>query len=811
MALIIDPDDLSQGLSQAVADFVITTPGTGADSLFTSAGNNMGSLLAGDFFEIRDHSDPLANGLWQVVTVNTDSGSYDVDKVSTGAVPATAGSEAVTFLGDDAVLGNMKSVHFDTLAEQIFLLEQGNLSVDGVTMLALHSFAKIEWKADQLLIDSGAFPMVGISSAAGQWEFGVDPSGNNSDWAFLDNPTFTIDSRRLVRNAGWVENDNAGVVQARYFNVTTLGTFEDTLDQAYYYFGDATDTDNSVDYAFTGPVNEAVKFYDNVTPADAGTGFAITLTTTLTRNDGGNWLTEGYVEGGQIEISNAEDPANNGVHLIATVTATVITTTGLTNNAADTTMTAAIDNSNLFTTNLRIRDADTNGKTFDSANLVSAGETAVSSKIIKFPLANATDLDILVTDAAITGTPWSEVRIRYLAGTYNREVDTATKRDFGIVIDVGTYSESNGAAATTSRWDSAAFLLGAGEALADYTGGTLIVHEGVNQGSYTISGTPVDNAGTLEVTVVGTPLTVSGSNESFTVERLTPLTATKNEIYEKIQFQLRQASDIDDGTGTVIGKMAGELATFVGPDLTYGLDQSVNPAGGGNGVIVEGFDANDTNNMFFVDNTGTTRNFPFVAAGNLSFNANLVNDSAPEYWLYYEYTNRVTNSDIDVVGPAGSSYDLEGTLGTYLTNDYIRISGFAQAANNGLFRVTAVNVSGSDYTVIRVDGEPVGTAETNQTVSVDENPFNSPQAILVDNNAGADIAGVVGAASIAFDFDYDNNVQGGRTAATDANCVLKAIGLETAQYAQVAALTITRSTGLTFPITAALERNFSNP
>jgi hypothetical protein len=228
-------------------------------------------------------------------------------------------------------------------------------------------------------------------------------------------------------------------------------------------------------------------------------------------------------------------------------------------------------------------------------------------------------------------------------------------------------------------------------------------------------------------------------------------------------------------------------------------------------VIVEGFDANDTNDMTFIDNGGVARNFPFVAAGNLLFNANLVTDTDPEYWLYYEYTRRTTNSDIDTVGPSADTYDLEGTLGTYLVNDYLRISGFAQAANNGLFIVTVVNVSGSDYTVRRVDGENVGTAETNQTVSVDENPFNSPDAIIVDNNAGADIAGAIGGASIAFDFDYNNNVQGGRTADTDANVVLKAIGLETAQFAQVTGLVITKTTGLSFSITAALERNYSNP
>ncbi|MDX1493533.1 MAG: hypothetical protein R3253_05720, partial [Longimicrobiales bacterium] len=80
----------------------------------------------------------------------------------------------------------------------------------------------------------------------------------------------------------------------------------------------------------------------------------------------------------------------------------------------------------------------------------------------------------------------------------------------------------------------------------------------------------------------------------------------------------------------------------------------------------------------------------------------------------------------------------------------------------------------------------------------------------VDNNAGADIAGAIGATSISFDFDYDNNAQGGRTAATDANVVLVAAGLETAQVAVVKGLTITRATGLAFAITAAQERNYSN-
>lgn len=89
--------------------------------------------------------------------------------------------------------------------------------------------------------------------------------------------------------------------------------------------------------------------------------------------------------------------------------------------------------------------------------------------------------------------------------------------------------------------------------------------------------------------------------------------------------------------------------------------------------------------------------------------------------------------------------------------------------------------------------------------------FGTVSAVLVDDNGGTDIAGLISAAtSIAFDFDYDGNVQGGRTAGTDADVTLVAIGTDGAQHV-VATGTITRTTGLSFTLTSALERNYLNP
>src|SRR3990167_4138167 len=201
MALIIDPDDLSQGGSTTVTDAVWGTP-TGNEVAITSAGAGLPAITAADFIEVRDHSNPANNGLYVETGGTPSTSSITVTKLTGTLPPVAAASESVTILGTNA---NKKNVHFDTDAKGIWLLENGALSVDGVTMLAFHSFAKEEWKSDVFLIAAGAFPMIGISFAAGQWQFGVDPSGNNNGWKPAENITspVTVKTRRLFRNAGW--------------------------------------------------------------------------------------------------------------------------------------------------------------------------------------------------------------------------------------------------------------------------------------------------------------------------------------------------------------------------------------------------------------------------------------------------------------------------------------------------------------------------------------------------------------------------------------------------------------------------------
>ena len=90
--------------------------------------------------------------------------------------------------------------------------------------------------------------------------------------------------------------------------------------------------------------------------------------------------------------------------------------------------------------------------------------------------------------------------------------------------------------------------------------------------------------------------------------------------------------------------------------------------------------------------------------------------------------------------------------------------------------------------------------------------FGTQNAIIINNNSGAPITGSVsGTASIAFDYDYDNNIQrGDASSGSDVPFTGVALGLGTAQYV-VTTGTWTRSTTNTVNFVAALERNYSNP
>jgi len=219
--------------------------------------------------------------------------------------------------------------------------------------------------------------------------------------------------------------------------------------------------------------------------------------------------------------------------------------------------------------------------------------------------------------------------------------------------------------------------------------------------------------------------TIGGTSYNFGVI-IDGNSGTAEQIYEFVQYQLRQNSDIDVDAGPAnIGNLQDEFLGFVGDTLKTKLVN--NGDGGGGGVYIDSFNSNDTNRLVFTDSSDTERTFPFVSAGSLNFNSNLSGDADAIYRMFF-------------------------TTG-----------------------------------------------------------FGTSSALLVNDNSGAAISGnISGNSSVGFDFDYDGNTQGGRTAGTDADVTIVAIGQDTAQYV-LATGTITRAVGQNISLVAPLERNYSNP
>jgi hypothetical protein len=94
--------------------------------------------------------------------------------------------------------------------------------------------------------------------------------------------------------------------------------------------------------------------------------------------------------------------------------------------------------------------------------------------------------------------------------------------------------------------------------------------------------------------------------------------------------------------------------------------------------------------------------------------------------------------------------------------------------------------------------------------SVPSGDYGTSNAIIVEDATAVQITGDINAqASIAFTFDYDNNVQGGRTQAQPAPVTVVAIGLSTAQFVRVTS-TLARTKTNNISVVAPLERNYSN-
>lgn len=311
---------------------------------------------------------------------------------------------------------------------------------------------------------------------------------------------------------------------------------------------------------------------------------------------------------------------------------------------------------------------------YGDAILTDVGETATGPYKVALPIAVGADLDITDTDANVsTIEPYISTNIKYFDQAFNRDIDSATGRDFGIVIDVGgCHSGVDGAAPGAA---SVLTTAEGGMTVDAFIGGTLIIYEGTDEGTEF----PITDNDATTITVTGT--IASSTNVSFTAYLAAPEATDLDELYTKVAYQLRQDSDINEIAGTVTGSTAGLLLNFVGSTLNCGYYIPTNPNGGGTGVLVQGIAAADINDIVFYDNTEASREYPYASAGTLNFNAALTSGGTGYYRMYF------TNDDApgDNLG-----YD-------YGTADAITVNNAATTPITGTISAASIDFT-YDYT-----------------------------------------------------------------------------------------------------------------
>lgn len=187
--------------------------------------------------------------------------------------------------------------------------------------------------------------------------------------------------------------------------------------------------------------------------------------------------------------------------------------------------------------------------------------------------------------------------------------------------------------------------------------------------------------------------------------------ASKEKIYTKVQYLLRQNSDIDSGSGTRTGQITAALMSFAGDTLTTSA-----------GVYIDNYLIADKNNLQFTDVNGTVRTNPFAVNGTLSFDTHLTAGGAGKYRLFFTTNpsgnfpgaSAVTVNDASgnpITGTiSGSSivftYDYDGnSQGGRTPGTDAAVTLVACNPGYSKYSITTATISRTSTTTIPIDGE----------------------------------------------------------------------------------------------------------
>lgn len=321
-------------------------------------------------------------------------------------------------------------------------------------------------------------------------------------------------------------------------------------------------------------------------------------------------------------------------------------------------------------------------KKYKDSTLADTGKTATGAFLVNLLLSNEDDLKIQDTDGNVAANaPYTGITVTYIAGVGFTAYATAT------------VYPANSVVSHSGRWYSTV------------AGGT---SSGASPGA-DVGVTWVAYAGEREI---------GGTYYAFN-KVIDGNAASAEDIYTKIQYLLRQNSDIDSGSGTVTGKTADLLLNFVGDTLITTA-----------GVYIDDYDGDDVNRLTFTDIGGVARNEPYTATGTLSFNGPLTSGGTGYYRMYF--SDLAGANDFGLTGAItvddALGADIAGTISGAsipFTFDYDgNVQGSRTPGTDAVVVVVAGNAGSAKpvkttYTITRTTGQNIAlVAETDRAYLV---------------------------------------------------------------------------------------------
>lgn len=834
MSLVSDPDDLDrfqilldpeaetvkvQGLGATRTEIhqngdtldtsndVFTDPDTDVD--FTADG-----VTAGDILTIASGTGLIINHYLVDAVIDTQTLQIDTSG-SNPSFPAQLTGLVYKINGPTPVAG-----------------PNGGTVGDGVTMQALYSFLKEEWRTLSLVgapdLIAFTFPLESITRE--QFEIG---GPTHSDWDFADD-----DTRNLMRTGGWAQIDSAGVVQRRYSGIITLGSL-DTNAQVYYLQGTAEGR-VPTSFVLPGAVNQAVLVFENTTSDDDNRTFL----TLFVRKKGKSYAQSAISDIGvssletlvnRFPLTHANDPAVNED--------TVVTDGEISG--------AGVAGTDVYQEMATVDAAKTDGVVADAT---------ITDGVFELSSATSTFLgDGLEAKDTVELTDGSDVGV-YEIVSVDAQTDLTLKQEPRIGATGTEFITITGGASVDFTTRTRIKVKGTSAALSPLSDdtGTLVdldtdkdfLVDGVAAGDMVQIETTAAVVGIYKIVSVddGNQLTVNLTDQPFANETAQAYTIFRPGMHlQRKGDTATLVTDIEtlpDGGGAGIDAIVRhDSGDFIADGWTHGMCATIEGTVSNDGRYVINLVTGDELILIEADSTLSAETVPTATvAGENGIVRTLNSIDFPFNWRLFGNNGTLAECfkfiqkelrrgrgsgeasiDIDAASPVQRG-DTGDAIMTFASPTGVTLNMFIDNLNTAdINSATFQDLCGTGRQEAFVAGVTitlnsnltgdVPASGTNKTVVFfTTNPsgnFGTQNAIIVNDADGIPMSFEDENTDISTSFDYDNNVQGGRSIA-DAGITIVAIGQGTAQYVAVTG-TIQRVSSNTFAVVAALERNYANP